>query len=447
MITNQKLWEQTLLKIQSEVSNANYTTWFRNTFIKRLDQGTVYLGVPNEFVREWLATKYHKTILKFLREFNNEIRNIQYSVSKRPSKSSISEKSKPSGAASLPLVDRKSTQQNLNPRYNFDSFVIGSFNELAYSASRAILNKPGVYNPLFIYGETGLGKTHLIQAVGNAFAQQHPDLSIFYTSSERFTSHYIDSVKRDRISSFKEFYRKHDVIIMDDIQFLSGKEKTQEELFHLFNALHDNNKQIIFSSDKHPNYIVGLENRLKSRFSSGMIVDVTRPEFESKVSILAAKAKSHNCEIQEEVLNYIASHVEGNIRELEGILNSLIAHVELQGTKPSLSLVQRLVRNSVKPKRDIALSDIIRTVANFYNVETDLLYEKTRRKEIVRSRQIAMYLLREDYSISFPGIGKEFGGRDHTTVIHSCDKIKRELVEDSTLGYELDQIRAMLTTR
>lgn len=448
MIDTKTTWEACLQDIEASISKTNFNTWFKDTFITKEDRGTVYVGVPNEFVKEWLHTKYHKAILKSLRTISEQIRSVEYVVAKTNSPAYKRQQVfQPPIGSELPLknlyIDRK---DNLNPRYQFDNFIIGSFNEMAYSASKAIIKQPGVYNPLFIYGPTGLGKTHLIQAVGNALKAQNQNINIYYTSSESFTMGLISAIRNNRAESFKNKYRKYDVLIMDDIQFLSGKDKTQEELFHLFNILYDKNKQIIFSSDKHPNYIVGLEERLKSRFSAGMIVDVNKPEIESRMAILKTKAAEHQFILENEIIDYIATNVEGNIRELEGILNALMVQTQVKGRNLSLREVKALIKNNIKPKKNVSVKEIVRIIADFYNIDESSIYEKTRRKEIVRSRQVAMYILREDYSISYPLIGKEMGGRDHTTVIHSHMKVKRELDNDSGLAQDIEQLRAMLTT-
>lgn len=448
MIDTKTTWETCLQDVEASISKTNFNTWFKDTFITKEDRGTVYVGVPNEFVKEWLHTKYHKMILRSLRTVADQIRSVEYVVTKTNSPAYKRQQSfQPPIGSELPLknlyIDRK---DNLNPRYQFNNFIIGSFNELAYSASKAIIKQPGVYNPLFIYGPTGLGKTHLIQAVGNALKDGNPNIDIYYTSSENFTMGLISAIRNNRAESFKDKYRKYDVLIMDDIQFLSGKDKTQEELFHLFNILYDKNKQIIFSSDKHPNYIVGLEERLKSRFSAGMIVDVNKPEIESRMAILKSKAAEHQFILDNEIIDYIATNVEGNIRELEGILNALMVQTQVKGRNISLREVKALIKNNIKPKKNVSVKEIVRIIADFYNIDESNIYEKTRRKEIVRSRQVAMYILREDYSISYPLIGKEMGGRDHTTVIHSHIKVKRELDTDTGLAQDIEQLRAMLTT-
>ncbi len=445
MIDTKKIWEGALAEIELSVSQANFTTWFKNTQIIKEDRGTIYIGVPNDFVREWLFTKYHKTILRAIRNSYSEARSIEYSVSRKAGRQS--KRSASSQTHELPLRNHFiNKKDNLNPRYQFENFITGPFNELAYSASKAIIIKPGIYNPLFIYGPTGLGKTHLIQAVGNTIRKQHPDANIYYTSSENFTMELVSAIRNDRINTFKEKYRKFDVLIMDDIQFLSGKEKTQEELFHLFNILYDRNKQIIFSSDTHPNFILGLEERLKSRFSAGMIVDVSKPEFESKLAILTSKAQENGFIIESEILDHVASSVEGNIRELEGILNSLMVQTQVKGRAPNLREVKALIKNNVKPKRNISIREVVKIIADYYNIDEEVVYEKTRRKEVVRSRQVVMYILREDFNISYPMIGKELGGRDHTTVIHSYTKIRDQLEKDPALTQDIEQLRAMLIT-
>ena len=446
MIDIKKVWENVLAEIEMNISSANFTTWFKNTYITKEDRGSVYIGVPNDFVKEWLHTKYHKTILQALRNQDESIRGVEYVVSKKGNSRQNRKPSVPQ-LHELPLNNNFiSKRDNLNPRYRFDNFIIGTFNELAFSASKAIISKPGIYNPLFIYGPTGMGKTHLIQAVGNTIKDNNPDANIYYTSSENFTMELVSAIRNDKINNFKDKYRKFDLLIMDDIQFLSGKEKTQEELFHLFNILYDRNKQIIFSSDKHPNFIIGLEDRLKSRFSAGMIIDISTPDFESKLAILKSKTQEHGFIIEKEVLEHVALNVQGNIRELEGILNSLIVQAQVKGRAPNLREVKSLIKNNVKPRRNISIREVVKIIADYYNIEEDMIYEKTRRKEVVTSRQVVMFILREDYNISYPMIGKELGGRDHTTVIHSYTKIKEEMENNPILNQDIEQLRSMLAT-
>jgi len=447
---NKKLWEGVLAEMELIVSRANFTTWFKDTHIIKQNDGVIYVGVPNTFVKDWLVNKYHKLILKSLRGLNNYIRSVEYLISTEVKQKAVSDNNAGGGYLhlnkELPLQEYYiNRDDNLNPRYTFDSFIIGSFNELAHAAAQAVVKKPGlVYNPFFVYGGTGHGKTHLIQAIGNHIKSSFQEKKVFYVTSERFTTDLVASIQTQKVNQFKDKYRKYDVFIMDDIQFLSNKEKTQEELFHLFNNLYEDNKQIIFSSDKHPNFIPNLEERLKSRFAAGMIVDIPQPDHESRQAILKTKLSQHNHPIDQTVIDFIATTVEGNIRELEGVVNSIVCQSQLKGKMLGLNEIKNLLRNSNKPKKNVSVKEITKTVADFYNIEENSIYEKTRRKEVVRPRQLVMYILREDFNISFPSIGQKLGGRDHTTVIHSCDKIREELKSNSTLSEEINQIRALI---
>ncbi|MFP4022492.1 MAG: chromosomal replication initiator protein DnaA [Candidatus Paceibacterota bacterium] len=447
IMDNEKLWKNVLIEIELSISKANFNTWFKDTYVIKKENGVVQLSVPNTFVKDWLSTKYHSMILKYLRDLSPDIYSLEYIVEKNRGKKEKKEiKYQENNASELPLANTYiNKESNLNPRYSFDSFVVGPFNELAYAASQAVIKDVGsVYNPFFVYGGTGHGKTHIIQAIGNKISEKNKDLKVFYVTSERFVIDYVTSIQLNKVTEFKEKYRKYDVLIMDDIQFLSNKEKTQEELFHLFNTLYDNNKQIVFSSDKHPNYIPGLEDRLKSRFGAGMIVDIPAPDQESRAAILKKKAQMNSISLSDEIINYLAYSIEGNIRDLEGILNSLACQMKIKNDAISLSEVKNLARNTKKPQKNVSPSEVIRAVAVFYNIEEEYIHKKTRKKEVIRPRQVTMYLLREDYKISYPSIGEKLGGRDHTTVIHSCEKIKSELKVNENLCQELEQIRTMI---
>ncbi len=441
------LWQRVLSEIEATISKANFTTWFKDTFIVKIEDNIVFIGVPNTFAKDWLGNKYHKSILRSLRDADGAVRGIEYTIIKndQKAKQQLDAFRIKKEETELPLSDFYiNKDDNLNPRYTFDSFVIGPFNELAHAAAQAVVTKPGTYNPLFFYGDTGRGKTHLIQAIGNYSKTKHPEKKVFYVSSERFYSDHINSVQDGTVGTFKEKYKKYDVFIMDDIQFLTKKEKTQEELFHLFNYLQENNKQIVFSSDQHPNYIQDLEARLKSRFVAGMIVDIPQPDYESRAAIIKKKLAQKNFFLSEVVIDYIASSLEGNIRELEGILNSIICQTELKGQELDLNTIKHLLKDTIKPTKNFSIKEIIKTVATFYNIEEDDISNKSRKKEVVKPRQVAMYILREDYNISFPSIGQKLGGRDHTTVIHSYEKIKEELKENNQLVQELTKIRSLL---
>lgn len=443
MTTTKELWDNALTDLELTLPKAAFTTWFRDTHIARVNDGVVYIGVPSQFVRDWFATKYHKMILASLRRLEDGIRSVEYIISKHPKKV-VEEVRRETSPGELPLESVHS-QTNLNPRYTFDSFIVGSFNELAHAAAQAVVKNPGIaYNPLFVYGETGLGKTHLIQGIGNYFRHAAPERKVYYITSEKFYLEYVSAMQAGKIPSFKEKYREYDLLIMDDIQFLSGKTGTQEELFHLFNALFDKNRQIVFSADSHPNMIQKLADRLRSRFNQGMMVSITPPDHEARLAILRTKAASRNTVLPDEVLDYVASSVEGNIRELEGSLNTLLLSCEMRDAPLSLADVKMVLRTAAAPKKTVSVQEVVKTIANFYNVTEESIYEKTRRKEVVRPRQVIMFVLREDFHISFPTIGEKLGGRDHTTVIHSCEKIRENIKMDGVLSQEIGQIRLML---
>ncbi|HEV7702333.1 MAG TPA: chromosomal replication initiator protein DnaA [Candidatus Paceibacterota bacterium] len=442
-----QLWESCLTEIEVNLSKANFSTWFKNTSILKEELGVIYIRVPNEFVRDWLMNKYHKLITKTLADAHENMRAVEYVITKiEPARQEIDTIDKtPYVNKELPLRDLYiNPEDNLNPRYHFNSFIVGAFNELAYAAAQAIIDSPGTkYNPFFVYGPTGLGKTHLIQAIGNSIKQKYENKKVHYMTLEKFATDFINSLQSNKANSFKEKYRKYDLLIIDDIQFIGKMEKIQEELFHTFNTFYESNKQIIFSSDKHPNYIPELADRLKSRFAAGMIVDVSAPEFESRLAILKVKLKEMNIELEPEIVEYIASAVEGNIRELEGSLNIIVCQYRLKNRPLPLSEVKSLLKNNMKPKKNIAIKEVVKIVSEYYKIDESSIYEKIRKKEIVKARQVVMYLLREDFNISYPLIGQKLGGKDHTTVIHSCLKIKADLKNDPQLLQELEQIRIM----
>lgn len=447
MHTEQELWQNALVHIEMNITDANFRTWFKDTTIVRYDGSTAVIGAPNKFVKDWLSEKYHKFILKILRGIDDSVRAVEYTVAKPSARSTAAQalhtrSEGPQMAMQEVFVDKR---DNLNPRYTFETFVIGPFNQLAHAAAQAVIQNPGLaYNPLFVYGGTGHGKTHLIQAIGNHYKKTHPDAKVFYVTSERFAVDFINSVRTGKANSFKDKYRQYDMLIMDDVQFIADKEKTQDELFHLFNTLYDNNKQIVFSSDKHPNFLLGLEERLKSRFSVGMIAEVPAPDLESRISILTTKARSHGFNVPKEIIDYIAKEVPGNIRELEGILNSLMCKTQLKGKELNLSEVHQVVKQNARPTKNIPIEEVVRKISDYYNIDPESIYKKTRKKEVVLPRQVIMFILREDFNISYPSIGDKLGGRDHTTVIHSCEKIKNDIKTNMVLDQEINRIRSLV---
>jgi chromosomal replication initiator protein len=448
MTNNTNLWETALLKIEQETTEASFKTWFKDSILLKQEDGVIYIGVATRIMRDWLQDKYYKTILKTLRDIDPELRNVEFTVSKMVGKKKKATPVNTSQTSTNPLpIDNLYVDKvdNLNPRYTFDSFVVGPFNQLANAAAQAVLNSPALtYNPLYIYGSTGHGKTHLIQALGNKFKQLYPSKKVFYVSSEKFTVDYTTAVQGGRAKQFKDKYRQYDVLIVDDVQFIADKEKTQEELFHLFNALYDSNKQIIFSSDKHPNSMKGLEDRLRGRFSSGMVTEIPAPDTDSRIAILKEKIAGHNFVLDDKTIEVVAKELRGNIRDIEGIVNNIILTTQSKGRDLRLPEIRAIIQNNMRPTKNITPKDVVNVVADYYSINPAIIYEKTRKKEVVRPRQIIMYILREDVGISYPTIGEQLGGRDHTTVIHSCDRVKKMLEEDYTLQQEIDQIRTIM---
>ena len=446
-MTNHELWQNALVQIELGTSEASFRTWFKNTDVANRDGGIVQVAVPSKIVKEWLLEKHHKLIMKALRGLDPAVRTVEYVVHRAASAEQRKPgRTQPTDNASLDLetlyIDKR---DNLNPRYTFETFVVGPFNQLAHAAAKAVIERPGLaYNPLFVYGATGRGKTHLIQAIGNHFKKTHANKKVLYVTSERFAVDYINAVRAGRANGFKDQYRANDVLIMDDVQFIANTEKTQEELFHLFNALHDNNKQIVFSSDKHPAMLPGFEERIRGRFAAGMIAEIPEPDVESRVAIIKAKLESHGFSIPDDIVQYIAESVRGNIRELEGILNMIVCKSQLKGKGISHADVRTLIKHNVKPNRGVSVDEVVRRIAGYYEIAEKSIYEKTRKKEVVKPRQIIMYILREEFNVSYPSIGEKLGGRDHTTVIHSCEKIKEEMKSSTSLEQEIDHIRMLI---
>ncbi len=447
----EKLWEEVLSEIELIVSKANFVTWFQKTSIKESKNGIVFISVPNGFTKEWLKNKYEKSIIKILRNIEPSIRAVDYVISSQP----VADYKKGSKqrtmeidteAPQMEFKDFYSSKDSLNPRYAFENFVVGSFNELAHAAAMAVIKNPGsTYNPLFVYGGVGLGKTHLLQATGNKIKENFPGIKTKYTTTEKFTNELVSSIQNNTTFEFKENYKKYDLLIIDDVQFISGKNKSQEELFHVFNTLYENGKQIIFSSDRAPKSIPDIEERLRSRFEGGMMADITEPEFEARIAILKTKIGEKNLNISDDAIDYIATALKTNIRELEGALNMLSAQTKLLSKVLSLDEIKDLFnKNILYSKKKITFGKIIKTVADFYEVEEQYLFEKSRKKEYVLPRQIAMFLLRADFNGSYPYIGKKFGGRDHTTVIHAYEKVSDGLKKDQRLKNDLQKIRDSL---
>ncbi len=448
MKDNKELWEAVLAQVQFSISKANFATWFKNTGITSVKKGIITISVPNSFSKEWLEKKYHKIILKILKNIDASIKEIKYKIEEKTVKQPSIDYPQPSqldnNFEQLRFSEFKGDKEtNLNPNYTFDNFVIGSFNELSQAAAWAVSKNPGLtYNPLFIYGGVGLGKTHLLQATGNKIIESFENKKIKYISCEKFISGVVNSIRNHDIQSFKENLHSIDILIIDDIQFLSGKEKTQEEFFHIFNSLYEKNKQIILSSDRPPSAIPALEERLRSRFEGGMIADISVPDYETRLVILKTKLQEKNAELKPEVLDFIAENIKKNIRELEGSLNRLLIYKKINNKDPDRETAKNLLKSLIQSPFNVAsVEKIIKTVASFYNLQEKYIFEATRRKEIVRPRQIAMFLLREELKNSFPFISKKFNGKDHTTAIYAYKKITKEISINNKLSEEIDLIK------
>jgi chromosomal replication initiator protein len=434
-----ELWQAVLAQIQLNISPANFATWFKDTKIINIENGEVTVSTPNSFAKEWLEQKHNKIILKILHGLDETIKSIKYIVEKPALRVSTKTFTVPYNNQ-LEFAEFKINKETgLNSRYTFENFVVGPFNELPHAAALAVSESPGsVYNPLFIYGGVGLGKTHLLQAIGNEIVKNFSKKKVKYISAEKFTSGVIASIKNREMEVFKSYYQQTDVLIIDDIQFLAGKEKTQEEFFHIFNALYEKNKQIIISSDRPPKVIPALTERLRSRFEGGMLADISIPDFETRVAILKSKTKEKGVDFSDEILNYIASQIQKNIRELEGALNRLIVYQKIQNKYPDIETAKTLLKNIlISPPKVATPSKVIKEVALFYNVNEKDLLHNCRKKEIVYPRQIAMFLLRNELKCSYPFIGRIFKGKDHTTAMYSFEKISKEIEKNERVADEI----------
>ncbi len=445
------LWQTVLGEIELTISKANFITWFRNTKIHSKKDGLITVSTPNGFTREWLENKYNKLILKILRNNSPDVKEINFVIGEEKI---VSPKAVEEPTPTL-IGDQLNFQEfnldketNLNPKYTFNNFIIGSFNELAQAAGRAIVKNPGtMYNPLFIYGGVGLGKTHLIQAIGNELTKAHPNKKIKYLSSEKYTSELVDAISKKGMDSFKDKYRKIDTLIIDDIQFIAGKEKTQEEFFHTFNALYQKNKQIIITSDRAPKSISTLEERLRSRFEGGMIADITYPDLETRTAIINTKLKEKKIKLPNDVTTYIATNIQRNIREVEGALNRVIAYSQVNNIIPDQKITQKILTQIINsPKKMTNYKNILKIVAEFYDIHISDLIDRSRKKELVRPRQITMYLIRNELNSSYPYIGEKLGGRDHTTAMYACQKIKKDIESNESAQEEINLIKEKLYT-
>lgn len=445
------LWNSILSHISRSIDAHRFETWFRPlTVIENDDSTTLHIAAPNQFIADFLDLHYKKTILSTANQFSSEIHNIIFSV--EGSSAPVPDE-KQETEMSLPekkLVQQKAplhTYPQLNKRFTLDTFVVGPSNQFARSAALAVAESPGKtrFNPLLIYGGVGLGKTHLLQSIGNYLMAQSPDNVITYISSEEFYLNFIDAIKNNSTQKFTTRFRSSDVLLMDDVQFFAGKESTQEEFFYIFNTLYQNGKQIVLTSDLPPSSLKGLQDRLVSRFQWGLAVDIQPPDLETRVAILKKKAEEDNLSLPLEILYYIAENVSSNIRELEGVVIRLLAFASITRSNITLDLVKNVLKENIKTeKTKISIDDIIEKVAEYYKVPVNNIREKNRRKEVAFCRQVAMYVSKTVTNSSLKTIGLNFGGRDHSTVIHSIQQIENLIKRDSTVARDIDYIISSL---
>ncbi|KKW28914.1 MAG: Chromosomal replication initiator protein DnaA [Candidatus Uhrbacteria bacterium GW2011_GWD2_52_7] len=459
-----ELWQAVLGEMELKVSKAHFTTWFKNTFVSEYRNGEVIIAVPNTFAQSWLGKKHHRDILHTIQNITNQaVRSLSYRVETKnngPQPLIIEEKKAQAPEpyshedyGFTPSASYSESASNgtitINPLYTFNTFVVGKQNELAHAAAHAVANQPGgTYNPLFIYGGVGLGKTHLLHAIANEIRRKSSNVRILYVTCERFTNDFINAIRSGKGKEFKDRYRNVDLLLIDDIQFITGKEGTQEEFFHTFNALHQENKQIVVCSDRPPRSIAGLEKRLQSRLEWGMLVDVGTPDLETRIAILQRKCIEKNFPLDRDILHYIASTIFSNVRELEGALNKIIAVHQFRGMQPSLEGIKPIVASfeSENVRKTVTPRQLITVVSEYFDITIDDILGKSREKRLAFPRQIIMYLLREEMKSSYPSIGTELGGRDHTTAMHAYTKIAELLVADEKLQKDLELIKQKLYT-
>jgi chromosomal replication initiator protein len=450
-----QVWRAALGELQVSLSPANFETWLRDTQLVDVDEQRFRIAVPNGFAKDWLETRYRSLISQTLARIVGYSVQVEFVIVAATAGSDASDQpdapAAPAAAAHVRLepgrVGGEGGSANLNPRYTFANFIVGSANRLAHAASLSVAERPGhAYNPLFLYGGVGLGKTHLMHAIGSQVIAKFPRKRVVYATSEKFTNEFITSIQQGKIDEFRARYRRIDLLLIDDIQFIADKERTQEEFFHTFNAIHEDGKQIVLSSDRPPKAILTLEERLRSRFEWGLIADLTAPDLETRIAILRAKAEEGAVPITSDVVEFVARKVVSNIRELEGALNRIVAYASMGAMPISIELAQAVLSNVLynPKKRQVTPERIAKAVSEYYGVHMDQLKGQKRDKAIVTPRQVAMFLMREETDVSLLRIGAELGGRDHSTVLHACDKITRESAVNDELRREIAAVRELI---
>jgi chromosomal replication initiator protein len=441
-----ELWNQALIEVKERIGKQNYDTWIKPIRFAARNKSEIKLEVPNKFFRDWLTEHYLTQIEDIVSSLAKDSVRVVFEVNEKlEGRVTVDRSSKKQEK------DRERQERNANliPKYTFDNFVIGASNQFAHAACVAVANQPGDhYNPLFIYGGVGLGKTHLVNAIGHHSVTQRPGLKVAYLSSESFMNELIASLRRDRMDEFKRKFRNVDILILDDVQFIAGKERTQEEFFHTFNSLYDSHKQIVITSDKFPKEIPGIEDRLRNRFEWGLIADIQPPDMETRVAILQKKAEVEGVQLPHDVAIFLASNIDSNVRELEGSLTRLGAFASLTKATITVDLTKELLRNTLKgAQREITVENIQKTICDYYNIRLGDLKAKRRTQNIALPRQVAMYLCRKYTETSFPAIGDKFGGRDHSTVIHASKTIERKIKEDPHMQKTIEKLEKNLNLR
>jgi len=438
-VNGKKAWQAALGQLQMEMPKAAFDTWVRNTECISYEDGSFIVGAPNAYARDWLHSRLLSTVKRLLTGIMNRTIEVRFVVWQNPDLSVALHETKMQTEEKATLESNPS----LNPRYSFNNYVVGASNRLAHAASLAVAEKPAqAYNPLFLYGGVGLGKTHLLHAIGNLCHRNN--LQVLYVSSEEFTNDLINAIRSHATQAFREKYRRIGVLLIDDIQFIAGKESTQEEFFHTFNTLHGQNNQIVISSDRPPKALVTLEERLCSRFQWGLTADIQPPDYETRLAILRAKADCLPCEFPDDILELVARRVQSNIRELEGGLTRLAAFVDLSGFPLTQQLVESALADLLPRRNDVHPQEIILQVAESFGVSVEIMRGRSRSRQNVIPRQVAMYLLRAEGNLSLPQIGEALGGRDHTTVMYGCEKIADKLERDDQLRRQVMEIKERL---
>ncbi len=438
-------WSDVLNSIKNETGETHYNAWFANSYAVRIDrEGTLVIGVPNDFTKQWLQDNYLNLIKTEIVKKTNKIKVVKITVQNKKQKRN---KKIELSSGSLPLnLETVNPENGLNPRFTFKNFIAAPYIQFAFSASQTVVDKPGIaYNPYFIHGPTGVGKTHLIQAIGNKFLSLNQGLKCFYVTAEDFTESFVSALLNNQVQDFRKKFKQYNLLIIDDVQFFEKTERTTQELFHLFNHMYNNNYQIVFSSDRHPNSLSSIEDRVRSRFSSGIILDIQTPDKESMEIVLKKKVEYANLDVEPGGIEYIIDTISGtSIRDVESVLQNISMYYEIHNKPLNILNIKSFIKNNIKQKPIINFRDVVSKVCEYFDVNEKEINTKSRKREVVTTRQIIMYILREHLDYSYSLIGKKLGNKDHTTVMHACEKIMHNLETDNKLQQDFDHIKRLL---